>query len=154
MLVLVNLTVLTRLQSCSRSSAILGLSFVPKTFWRENLFTSQIFKSKRQQLPKAIASWMSSYLCVACVRSDWVFSLSDGCLVAECSNSGWNLVCSKLWSFLLLLGVSLGENEVSLEPEIKGVLLLAVPLAVKFWLCRQGMKLEGLTVPEDVAFVL
>lgn len=40
-----------------------------------------------------------------------------------------------------LLEVSLEENEISVKPEIKGALLLAVLLAVKFKACRLAVKL-------------
>lgn len=100
-LVLASHTILTLLQSCLRSSAILGLPFnLKKSFWRESLCTLQILKSKRQPLPKVIAARMNFYFCVACINNDQMFSLSDGCLVTEWSNSAWNLVCSKLWSYL------------------------------------------------------
>lgn len=55
---------------------------------------------------------------------------------------------------LTLLTVVLRENEISVKPEIKGALLLAVLLAVKFKACRLGVKLESLVVPEDAVFVL
>lgn len=55
---------------------------------------------------------------------------------------------------LTLLTVSLEDNEVSMKPEIKGALLLAVLLAVKFKACGQGVKLESLIIPEEVVFVL
>lgn len=55
---------------------------------------------------------------------------------------------------LTLLAVSLEENEISVKPEIKGALLLAVLLAVKFKACGLGVKLESLIIPEDVVFVL
>lgn len=67
-------------------------------------------QSKREQLPKAVDSWMISYLCVACVHSGQVFFLSDACLQPELLHSATKLACSNLWSFLLLLGVSLGER--------------------------------------------
>lgn len=50
--------------------------------------------------------------------------------------------------------VSLEENEISVKLEMKGTLLLAVLLAVRFEACGLDMKLESLIVPEDVVFIL
>lgn len=62
MLVLACLTTLMLLQSCLRSSTILGLPFNLKThFAEESLCTLEILKSKRQPFPKAIVARMNVY---------------------------------------------------------------------------------------------
>lgn len=55
---------------------------------------------------------------------------------------------------ITLLAVSLEENEISMTPEMKGTLLLAVLLAVKLKACWLGVKLESLVVLGGVVFVL
>lgn len=55
---------------------------------------------------------------------------------------------------ITLLAVNLEENEISMMPEMKGTLLLAVLLAVKLKACWLGVKLESLVVPGDIVFVL
>jgi len=49
---------------------------------------------------------------------------------------------------LTLLAISWEADETSVKPEMKGTLLLAVLLAVRFKACRLGVKLQNHRITE------